>query len=411
MPKYDVAVVGAGLGGLAAAALLAGKKKKTIVFERGVSVDNATGVFKKDGFTFFVAPALSYGFEPGGELHELSARLGLVQEISVPSPCYQVALPDRRITIYAEWSDTLEELRREFPREINTLARFYRELHKEAVRNTKSRVSSYLSKHRAAAGFLRTYRFSRELTAFFDLQSLFFFQKPAEDLSFASLITLCDITPRSLHGGFKKLADQLYGIILREGGDVICNEKVSGLVTGNDRIIGLKTTRGVVEAGAVLLNTVQHRLSSTLFIGLRNEVVPVGMCRHALFLPDYTRPREFFSLSLNAEDDAAAPPGMRTLNASYRSQRNFAVDKQALLEHVNTLIPFLNDYLVFAEEHRGDDGEPALLENISFQPLRSADGLFLLSRGSQKNIYLLNNAQNMPLQALAAAQRFAGKMI
>ena len=410
MQKYDVAVVGAGLGGLAVAALLAAKKKKTIVLERSMSLDEAVGQFKKDGFTFFATPALSYGFEPGGEIHELFARLGIVQELSVHSPCYQVALPDRRITLYAEWGDTLEELRREFPKEINALTRFYHTLHKKAVQNTKSRVSSYLSRHQAAAGLFRKYRFSRELMTFFDVQSLYFYQKPAEDLSVAALITLCDTPPRTLHGGFKKLADQLYGIILREGGEVSYNEKVAELAMRNDRIIGVTTARGVLEAGTVLLNRMEHQPSTTLFIGLLNEVVPIGMCRHVLFLPDYARPRDFISLSLNAEDDAVAPPGMRTLNATWCSPPDRPAGKQVLLEQVSTLIPFLNDHLVLAEEYRGGDGKTALPDTISFHPLRSEEGTPLLFRGSRKHLYLLNNAQNMPLQVLSAAQRFVAKM-
>ena len=408
MQKYDVAVVGAGLGGLAVAAMLASKKKKAIVLERSVSMDDAVGVFKRDGFIFSAAPTLSYGFEPGGEIHGLCTRLEIVQNISVHSPCYQVALPDRRITLYAELSDTLEELRREFPREIDALTRFYHDLHKKAAQNAKSRVSSFLSKRKAAAGFFRKYRFSRELMMFFDVQALYFYQKPAEDLSVAALIALCDTPPRYLHGGFKKLADQLYGIILREGGEVSFNERVSELAMKNRRIIGVKTERGVVEAGTVLLNGMLHQPSTTLFLGIRNEVVPVGMCRQVLFLPDYARPRDFISLSLNAEDDAVAPPGMRTLNATYCYHPDRSVGKQVLLEHVSTIVPFLNDYLVLAEEYRGDDGATALSGTISYHPLRSKDGATLLFRGG-KHFFLLDNAQNMPRQVLSAAQRFADK--
>lgn len=409
MQKYDVAVVGAGLGGLAVAALLVHQNKKIIVLERGVSLDDAVGVFRKDGFTFSVAPALSYGFEPGGRLHELSAHLGIVQQTSVHSPCCQVALPDRRITLYTEWSDTLEELRREFPKEINALSRFYHDVHKKALQNAKSRIAAYLSKRTAAAGFIRKYRFSMELMAFFDVQSLYFYQKPLEDLSVADLITLCDTPPRYLHGGFNKLADQLYGLILREGGVVSCNEKTSELAMRNGRMIGVKTSRGVVEAGTVLLNRMQQP-SSTLFIGLRNEVVPIGMCRQVLFLPDYSQPHDFISLSLNAEDDAVAPPGMRTLTATSCSSPDRSVAKQVLLEHVSALIPFLNDYLVLAEEPRRDKEETASPDTILFHPLRSADGAMTLFQGSPKHLFLLNNAQNMPLQVLSAAERFAAKM-
>jgi len=121
MPKYDVAIVGAGLGGLAAAALLSGRKKRVIVLERSGSLDRALGVYEKDGYTSCAAPTYSYGFEQGGAFHELSSNLGIVHSVSVQSPCYQVALPDHRITIYADQGETLEELRREFPGEISML--------------------------------------------------------------------------------------------------------------------------------------------------------------------------------------------------------------------------------------------------------------------------------------------------
>ena len=48
MSKYDVAVVGAGLGGLAVAALLSEKRKRIIVIEHGGSLDRAVGTYTRD---------------------------------------------------------------------------------------------------------------------------------------------------------------------------------------------------------------------------------------------------------------------------------------------------------------------------------------------------------------------------
>lgn len=411
MAKFNVAVIGTGFGGLAAAALLSGKKKKVIVVEPGELLSNAEGLYAKDGFCFRTAPALSYGFERGGNFQRLFAGLGILPEISAPLPCYQVALPDRRITVYPEVSDTLDELRREFPRDINALARFYKELHKEGVRSSTSRLSTYLSRHRSAAGFIRKYRFSRELKVFLDVQSLYFYQKPAEDLTLASLITLCDTPPLHLRGGFNMLTSKLYEIILQQGGEVLSAEPSPQLAFRNNRVIGINTAQGVVEARVILLNSSASQRQATLFIGIREEVVPVSMCQEVLFLPDYAFPRDFIALSLSAKDDsAAAPRGMRTLCAIYRSQQNLTADNQTLIKRINRLMPFLDQPLVFAEEQRGADIEEVPLPDISFKPLRSAKGPSRLFRGANKNVYLLNNSPDAPLEAVSAALRFVRKM-
>ncbi|MCK9419471.1 MAG: NAD(P)-binding protein [Nitrospirae bacterium] len=410
MPKYDVAVVGAGLGGLAVAALLSSKKKRIIVIERG-SLNEAVGAFARDGYQFSASPALSYGFERGGAFYTLSANLGIVHSVSVKSPCYQVALPDHRITIFADQGETLEELRREFPTEIDSLIPFYRDLHRLADTMVKSRFSAYVTKHRSVAGFIRKYRFSRELTAFFDIQALYFFQRPVAELSLVDLITLCDTPPLYLEGGFKKLAARLYDTILQQGGEILHNETVNEFALRGSTIVGIKTKQDVIEADTILMNLSQRTDSSTIFMGLQDTVMPVGMCPEVLYLPEYRSPRDFFTLSFGADNDGAnAPHGMRALSMSFRSAQGGADDKQALIDTLNRLIPFLNDYLVFSEEHRAGDEGIELPQGFTFKPLRSGEGMPLLYRGSKKNIYLLKNEQTAPLQVISEVNRFVQKV-
>lgn len=411
MPKYDVAVVGAGLGGLAAAALLSREKKKVIVIERSGSVDRAVGVYEKNGYNSCAAPTFSYGFERGGAFYELSAILDIVQSVSVQSPCYQVAIPGHRITIYADQGETLEELRREFPKEVSALMKFYHDLHRLAEKMAKNRLVAYLMAHRSAARFIGKYHFSRELTAFFDIQSLYFFQRQIADISLVNLITLCDTPPLHLEGGFKKLADQLHSTILHQGGEILYNQTVNDFAMKGSSIIGIKTKQGLIEADTILLNLVPQSDLSPIYLGIRDTVIPVGMCPEVLFLPDYRMPRDFIALSLSANDDVArAPQGMRVLRMSYSFEQNSAVDMQALIDHINRLIPFLKDYLVFSDNDRTAGGEIALPAGVTFQPLRSVDGRSCLSRGSKKNVYLLENAQKSPLQVISEVKRFIRKV-
>lgn len=83
---------------------------------------------------------------------------------------------------------------------------------------------------------------------------------------------------------------------------------------------------------------------------------------------------------------------------------------QALIENIKTLIPFLNDYLVFTGEQRTADAEIALPAGVAFKSLRSVDGRVCLSRGSKKNVYLLENAQKSPLEVISEVNRFVKKV-
>lgn len=407
MPKYDVAIVGAGLGGLAAAALLSSKNKKTIVIEQGPSLSVALGGIEKDGFLFSALPSLSYGFEPGGALQEFSTGLGIVQHAVVPSPCYQVALPDHRITVFAEHEATLEELTREFPKEIHALSAFYRDLEKLALRTRGSRVLSYLAQLRSAAGFMGKFQFSRPLTAFFDVQALWFFQKPAAALSLEAFLTLYNTPPRRLRGGFRKFGDQLCGVLLQHGGEIRYNEPSPELLFKNNRIVGVKTVHEVIEADTVILNTQPAQSRQTLFVGLQDEVVPLSMATDVLFLPEYSRAEEVMVLSMDSREDSTAEhAGSRALTVSCASQQNVQKNKNAQLEQVGRLIPFLSDFMLFAEAYEPGAGHAVLPADIGIKPLRPRGGGPVCHRTSNKDLFVLHDRPESPLQVISAVRCF-----
>ena len=409
MPKYELAVVGAGLGGLAAAALVSKKNRKAIVLEPGDSAGGALGVHEKDGFVFSPGPSLSFGFERGGALQKLNEVLGIAQHASIQSPCYQVALPDRRITIYAEQSETLEELRREFPREIDVITKFYRDLRRQAVQIAKSRFSEYFSRRRSAGGFLRSYRFSRELTAFLDVQSYYFYHRSVADIPLPALITLCDSVPHTVHGGFIKLAEQMVDVILKNGGEIHYQIPLSEIALESGQTAGLATPQGHLEADAVLLNTEQRRQGAVLCIGLHEEVVPVSMLNDVLSLTDYAHPERFFSLSFSAKDEeTAAPRGMRMLTATFSSPAPQQHEER--MRQLAALIPFFEKFILSAEEYNPAPRSYVVPAGMTFKPLRTENRQTLLSRSSQRGVYMLLDGEFAPVQAVAAAQAFVERL-
>jgi glycine/D-amino acid oxidase-like deaminating enzyme len=406
VPKYDLIVVGAGLGGLVASALLSKRSKKAVIVDPDKEIGGALGSYEKNGFVFTAGPSLSFGFERGGAFQKLYETLGIPHSASVLSPCYQVALPDRRITVYAETSETLEELRREFPLEIDAIAQFYRDLRVEAIRSSNNRLAAYLAKRRKASTFIRKYRFSRELMAFFDVQSLVFIHRHVMDVSLASLMQLFDTVPLSIQGGFKKLLDQMVDVILKNGGEVQYGTPLPEIVFRDGHAIALKMSQDLVDADTILLNTGQQREDSMLFIGIHDEVVPVSMSQFVLCLPDYAYPGRFFTLSLNPkDDDSTAPKGMRALTVSFPNEQFLLQGDDALMQQVGKLIPFLQTFMAFSETYTSASRPYAVPDGVTFKPIRTSDGQPVLSKSKRGDIYLLVDGRGTPLQTIHAAQR------
>lgn len=413
MPRYDLAVAGSGIGGLAAAALLTRRNKKAVLVEPADTAGGALAPVRKEGFFFSAGPTLSFGFERGGALQGLCSDLGIPQSATVLSPCYQVALPDRRVGVYQESGETLEELRREFPREIDAIARFYRDLRKTGERIARNRLSAFRARRRKAGAFLQAYRFGRELKTFLDIPSLCFFQRPAAELSLASLVTLFDTAPLHLHGGFQHLSEQLLSSVLKNGGEIRYGEARFDVSLSYGQAHGTARPAGASsEASAILINTLLTPACATLFLGVREEVIPLGMSQEVLCLPDYGRPDLLFTLSVSAPDsDTSAPRGMRAVTAAFPLLSPAKERRETLMGLISGVIPFLDRFLTTAEEHRQGPASFSLPPHAPAKRFRDAQGISLLAKTSVRNLYVLPDDPRSPLRAVSAAQTLADRLM
>jgi phytoene dehydrogenase-like protein len=407
--KFDAAVVGIDLGGLAAAALLSKRGKKVIASTPGASLAEALGSMKKEGFSFSRGPALSHGFEQGGVFQQLLAELDINEIAPAQAASYQVALPDRRITVSSDPEETLEELRREFPRDSRSAEKFHHDLKKEAERISKSRIAAYLSRFKSAGSFLRRYSFSGELLSFFDLQAIYFFQRPIRDLSFGELLVLCRNQPFKYDKGHEMLADQLAAVILRAGGEIRYQEPSAKIIFQQNQAVGIQYDRESVEAGSILLETPDTR-AAVLFLGIREEVVPAGMGCHVLYLPDYSKPQDLLAISLNPEHEIeSAPRDMRSLTATFRQTTDLPPDINTLTERTSEIIPFLNDFVVQSLEYRPVAGTSAP-DKTALKPLKTGTSEPLLFITSDRNVYMLKESMQAPLQMIQAARKYVSRL-
>lgn len=112
---YDAAVVGAGIGGLATAALLARAGRSVILLDRAPVAGGVCQPLVYEAYRFDLGATLLTGFGPGGPLQLLCQRLGISLSVRACDPAMQVALPQHRVSLWAEPEAWWREIRREFP--------------------------------------------------------------------------------------------------------------------------------------------------------------------------------------------------------------------------------------------------------------------------------------------------------
>ena len=139
MKEHRVIVIGAGLGGLSAAAHLAKSGFHVDVFERHHTPGGYANSFVRDGFEFDASLHALSGIGPEGNrgpCYRLLEACGVAQKIQfLPiKEFYASVFPDFRATIPFGWEAAEEAYCRQFPHErkgIKRLMRFMRNMFKE----------------------------------------------------------------------------------------------------------------------------------------------------------------------------------------------------------------------------------------------------------------------------------------
>lgn len=377
--KQRVIVIGAGIGGLTAAALLARRGYSVLVLDQAIVPGGCASTFKRKGFTFDVGATQVAGLEPGGIHHRIFTELDIDPPAATPcDPACAVYLPDELDPINV-WRDPQQwqlERQRQFPgsepfwqflgdlfryswafqlrqpvlppRNLWDLGRLI-----QAVRPDTLLTAPHILT--TVGQMLRAYGLNdRRLKTFLDMQLKLYSQVDADQTALLYAATALGVSQEPqglshLQGSMQALSDALVQGLERYGGKLLMQHKVQQIYTKNNRAIAIellnqKTGETWIEsADQIVANVMVQNLMQLLgtaaprgyqrrvdklppasgafviYLGVKQAAIPANCPPHLQFLYDYEGPiaeNNSLFVSVSHPGDGRAPEGYATIIAS-----------------------------------------------------------------------------------------------
>lgn len=374
-----VIVVGAGIAGLTAGALLARWGYEVSIFDQAIVPGGCASTFKRRGFTFDVGATQVAGLEPGGIHHRIFREL----EVDPPQatncdPACAVFLPgeNQPISVWRDQEKWIAQRKSQFPGSEpfwQLMATLFRASWKfqgrdpvlpprnlwdlwqlvQALRlDTMTTVPFTLM---TVGDALRLYGLEkdRRLKTFLDLQLKLYSQVDADStaLLYAATALAVSQSPQGLfhlQGSMQVLSDRLTEALEKYGGKLFMRHTVEKIHTDSTGAIGVtirnqKTGQVWQEKGNQIVTNVtvqnlmqlldqppqgyQKRVDKlpegsgafVVYLGVKSEAIPSECPPHLQFLYDYDGvigENNSLFVSVSKPGDGRAPEGCATLIAS-----------------------------------------------------------------------------------------------
>ena len=374
-----VVVIGAGIGGLTAAALLAHRGYAVQVFDQAIVPGGCASTFKRRGFTFDVGATQVAGLEPGGIHHRIFAELNIdLPAATACDPACAVFLPGERqpINVWRDPERWRAERQQQFPgsepfwqllgdlfkhswafqsrdpvlppRSLWDFWRLVQALRPDTLLTVPHTFTT-------VGQMLRAFGLNdRRLKTFLDMQLKLYSQVGADQTALLYAATALSVSqsPQGLshlQGSMQALSDALVQALERDGGKLQMRHTVKQITDDHGRanaieIYSQKTGETWTEsadhvvANVTVQNLVhllgssapagyQHRVEKlpagsgafVIYLGVKQAAIPANCPPHLQFLYDYSGPiaeNNSLFVSVSKPGDGRAPEGHATIVAS-----------------------------------------------------------------------------------------------
>ena len=379
MNSQRAIVIGAGIGGLTAAALLARRGYAVTVYDQAIVPGGCASTFKRKGFTFDVGATQVAGLEPGGIHYRIFEELEIELPAATPcDPACAVVLPGETepINVWRDPDAWKAERSRQFPGSegfwnlLTTLFEASWEfqardpvLPPRNIWDLTQLVGAMQPNTLITAPFtfstvgdaLKWFGLSndRRLKTFLDMQLKLYAQVTTDEtaLLYAATAMAMSQLPFGLwhlEGSMQVLSDRLVSAIKRDGGEIHMRHTVEAIHLTDGKatavtVSELKKETTIETADHIVANvTVQDlvrllgnqappgyrkrvdRLNPpsgafVIYMGVRQSAIPKDCPPHLQFLYDQNGPvgeNNSLFVSVSKPGDGRAPDGMATIVAS-----------------------------------------------------------------------------------------------
>ncbi|MEH2401764.1 C-3',4' desaturase CrtD [Nostoc sp.] len=374
-----VVVIGAGIGGLTAGALLAHRGYSVLILDQALVPGGCASTFKRQGFTFDVGATQVAGLEPGGIHHRIFSELSIDLPAATPcDPACAVYLPGEStpINIWRDQEKWQEERQKQFPGSepfwqlMATLFNASWEFQgRDPVLPPRNLWDLWQLTQALRPSTLITVPFTlftvgdalrlcglgnnQRLRTFLDLQLKLYSQVNAEQTALLYAATALNVSqlPQGLfhlQGSMQVLSDRLVQSLERDGGKLLMrhtveeikveNGKATAVVIRNqktgevwteaaDHIVSNVTVQNLVQLLGQAPSGYKNRVEKlpqassafVIYLGVDASAIPPGCPPHLQFLYDADGPigeNNSLFVSVSHPGDGRAPNGKATIIAS-----------------------------------------------------------------------------------------------
>ncbi len=285
--NYDVVVIGSGLGGLSAAALLSKSGKRVLLAERHSGPGGNAHAFARGPYTFDPAIHVTgHGYNVPIFRTYLEA-VGADQEVEIVDlgGLYSVVMNGTTFTHPSGEDAVIEYLGELFPGEADGIAQFIKLCGRVTVESQTPPPRVALKDLEAAVESLpllfkyRNHTFQQVVEEHVtdpQAQSLLgahwpYMGSPPSKLGFlpatASWMALMEPGPIGVRGGFQRLAEALANVVTRHGGTVLFDSPVTGIEIEGGRACGVTLADGQRFRAPVVVSNADATLTFEQLVG------------------------------------------------------------------------------------------------------------------------------------------------
>lgn len=267
--KYDIAIIGSGLGGLVCGYILSKKGFKVAIFEKNSQIGGCLQSFSRFGVKFDTGMHYVGSMQPGQILHRLFNFLNLHKDVQVerldPQAYDIVTLNGKKYSFAMGYEAFVDSMHKSFPNERKSLEEFVKRIRQIADSSPLYNLKETNNLTFIDSDFIKTSvnDFIASITQNPLLQNVLVANLPlyagVKDKTptyiYALITNFYIQSAYRIVGGSDAIANSLSSSIQKHGGEVFTQAKVNKILCNDKQATGIELENGeIIEVNSVISN-------------------------------------------------------------------------------------------------------------------------------------------------------------